>query len=288
MKHISNWTDGQCRISIERQLDQLALESGFLSNLSQGLRKIIPSLLDKLQGSVSMLSGVMSEDKTATVGTSQLTPRQKETLLKVKALDFLVFAEVPIQVPENFKGNFHSYLQALNGLSPKVYGGVSTLLGEYNAILSSFVNNREVQTGLKTHEALFRGVQGARDHREKIIRHYFPKTTGKSRLPLKEVLAKAGEFESTFRESNKLQGDHVRQNLTQINSMVQQATDLLKIVLKQVEENQNGKVSPEATMDISRGAYEVAKEVEHLASFHYQVMVALTTSDLLCSVVLDN
>lgn len=286
MKTIANWVDTTRHLAVEQQLEHLSLESGFLSNLSQGLRKIIPSLLEALQGSVSLLAGVVAEDTPQTTNTSQLTARQKETLSKLKALDFLVFAETPVQVPENFKGNLHSYLVTLNGLSPKVYSGVNALLGEYNVILSTFVNNKEVHTGLKTHQALFRGVQGAREHREKVIQHYFPKTTGVSRLPLKQVLTKAGEFESTFKEVNKLSTDHSRQNLTQLNAMVAQATDMLKIVLKQIEDHPNDKIGPEATMDISKGAYEIAKEIEHLAGFHYQVMVAIKTVDQLSTTIL--
>ena len=286
MKTIANWAVDKTSLAVEQQLEHLALEAGFLSNLSQGLRKIIPSLLEKLQGSVTMLAGVVAEDSAATIGNTQLTAKQKETLAKLKALDFLVFAETPVQVPENFKGNLHSYLVTLNNLSPKVYSGVNALLGEYNVILSTFINNKEIQTSLKTHQALFRGVQGAREQREKMIHHYFPKTTGVSRLPLKQVLSKAGEVEHTFKESNKLRGDSSKRNLTQLNDMVQQATDMLKVVLKQIEDNPNNKIGPEATMDISRGAYEIAKEIEHVAGFHYQVMVAIKSSDNLTTVVL--
>lgn len=288
MKSISNWINLDDRLAVEQQLEQLALESGFLSNLSQGLKKIIPSLLDKLHDAVGMLAGATSEVAPPTTSTiANLTSIQKQALQKMKALDFLVFAETPVQVPENFYGDLHSYLQTLNGMASKVYSGVIALLGEYNVILSSFINNREVQTGLKTHEALFRGVQGAREQREKVIHHFFPKATGKSRLPLRMIMKRGAELEPTFREANKLRGEHGKQNLAQVNAMVQQSVDLLKIVLSQLQNSPNNNVSPEATMDVSKGAYQIAKEVEHLAAFHFQLVTALKSVDDLCTTIMD-
>lgn len=289
MKNLNNWVDTTPTLSLESQMNQLALEAGFLTNLSQGLKKIIPSLLEKIRGATDMVDHAAEADTASQpVSNANLTPRQKEAIQKVRALDFLVFAQMPVQVPENFKGKIHDYIVTLNSLSPKVYSGVITLLGEYNAILSSFINNSEMQTGLKTHQALFRGIQGTRAQREKLIKHFFPKIDGKSKQPLKEIVARSSDLPSLFQDTNKLRTDHKKQNLQQINAAVQQSVDMLGIILKNLQEHKDSKVGPEATMDVASGAYEVAKEVEHLAAFHYQVITALASVEAISSLILDN
>lgn len=287
MNPICKLVDAQTTtLSLESQISQLALEANYLSNLSQGLKKILPSLVQKVKESLGMVSSTAPSDTVNGSSNFNLMSKQKEALQKMKALDFLVFAEVLVQVPENFKGNLHDYVVLLNNLSPKVYQEVNNLLGEYNVILSSFINNREVQTGLKTHEALFRRIQGARSEREKMMRKFFPKVDGKSRQPLKTIMHRGAELETVFKEVNKLKGTHQKQNLVQLQSMVQQSTDMLGIILKNIQDNPSTVVGPEATLDVAQGAYEVAKEIEHVAAFHYQVMTVLQTADLLVEVVM--
>lgn len=273
--------------SLDLQLEHLALEASVSFNMAGGLKSIIPGLLDQISTVSSVINNFLASDKQ-TESKINLTADQKLAVQKLKAVSLLNYGDIGVMTPENFKGNLHQYVVALLTLSPKVYGSINELLGEYNGILSSFITNREDKTTLKTHEAFFRRIQRARIERENAIKHFFPKVTGKSRLPMKEVLSRVAEFETLLVDINKLSHTQQNQNLGQVSNMVQQSTDLLNIIHKSIKEDTKMVVGPEATMNISKGAFEVAKEVEHLATYHYQVSVAIAVVKAFCTTIIEN
>lgn len=271
-------------LALESNLQRMSLEFQFGDNFVNSLREVIPGLTAKIDLAKTTVSEFFNAGQQY---EETLSKKQRKVVDKLKELDFLNFGELLITVPENFKGSLTDYVELLVAVAPKTYAEINALLGEYNAILSSFVTNKTDKTALRTHEALFRGIQRSRADREKALNLFFPRVTGKSKQRIKDVVQRFADVETLFKVSSKLTAIQTTQNLNLIQASVQQSVDLLNLILTSIESKETVVIGPEAAQNISAGAYEVAKEVEHLSVLYFNIMTALAAVDSLANVVIE-
>lgn len=286
MSLIASYFDGQSgEVSLEAHIERLSLEFQVLNNLTDNLKKILPDFTDKLEFFLPTISGFLN---TSSADTVKLSSKHKATVAKAKQCSFLNYGNMMVTVPENFNGNLPAYLNTLLELTPDTYGKIHQLLGDYNGILSSFITNKEDKTAIKTHTDFFLKIQVARTNRESKLKHFFPTVNGRSKVRLKDVISRMADVDDLFIASTKLTTVQNKQNLQQVDTELRGSIDLLKIIIGNINNKQTTSISPEAAMNISKGAYEVAKEVEHLSVFYYKVIIALKAVDSLADGILAN
>lgn len=259
-------------MSLESMIEHIAVESGVIANMLETFKKVVPSFLYQLRDTNKHISEL--SNTTDDLGV-KLNSKERKAIERARHLDFVTFGERIISAPENFKGDFIQYAVLLNHIATLAYQSQNTILAEYNHILSSFITNKEEKISLKDHTLFFNRVKQEREGLAEKLKDFLNPKVGTSKVKFREVLGRMGDLEPLLKETAKLSSQHSRAKLQDINNSVNQCVDLLNIIVTGVQDGSISNVSPNATMNISRGAYEVAKYVEFVGVIYFDITVFL-------------
>lgn len=259
-------------MSLESMIEHIAVESGVIANMLETFKKVVPSFMLQLRDTNSHLAETAKTNDEINI---KLNGKERKTLERAKHLNFITFGERIISAPENFKGDFIQYAILLNNIATVAYQTQNTILSEYNHILSSFITNKEEKISLKDHTVFFNRIKQEREAFAKELGQFLNPKVGTTKVKFREVLGRMADLEPLLKETAKLTSQHSRAKLQDINNSVNQSVDLLNIIVSGVQDGSITNVSPNATMNISRGAYEVAKYVEFVGVIYFDITVFL-------------
>lgn len=271
-------------VSLETHLEQIALESNYLVNMLETFKTAIPSFTNKIRDVVSHLSGIANTQDNLNQG---LTNKEHKALKIAKDLSFVGFGERIISIPENFKGSFIDYAKLLNLTATEAYQVQNTILAEYNVILSSFITNKEDRLALKDHTTFFNKIKDQREESGKKLGKFLNNKTGISKAKFRDVISRMAELEELIKVTSDLSSQHSRAKLQDIQSSVNHCVDLLDMIITGVKDGTITHISPNATMNISRGAYEIAKYVELVGIIYFDITVFLNCVDSMLEVIVN-
>lgn len=272
-------------LSLEQHLERMSLEANFLVNMIETFKGALPDFSLKIKEINTRLMAALGVKNTYRQGFSS---KEKNALFAAKHLDFLNFGARYMMVPESFQGQFLTYLATLNKLVPMLYTAESVVLSEYNLILSSFLTNKDDKVSLKDHTHFFKSVKSQREGFAAELKTFFPKATGTSRLQIKSVLSRMSEVDPLIEVGKKLADQHSQAKLHAISDQTTHCVELLDVLISRVRDGQFESISPNATLNISTGAYEVAKYVEFISVVYYDTMVALNCLDSFLDILTGN
>jgi len=263
------------KISLERQLEQLAIESNVLANVIDTFRNIVPDLKTKIfEFKDRLTSSATASDKEV----KHCEDLFRHLSPKTKYANYVNYSKTLVAVPESFKGNLLQYILLLNKLAPEVYSEANKLLGEYNFVLSTFISNKETKISIKDHTDIFHKAKTARERFSLEISAFFPTNNPQSRNYLGHVIERFYDLEKILDETKKLNNTHSKQNIKNIAELVNNSCDSLDIIIRNLQTQGVSNVSGNSAKNISEGAYEVAKYVEFVSAFRYnreQAIVAV-------------
>ena len=254
----------------EELLHVVAIESTMMTNVISTIQDVLPEFASNLKGLVRKLTGSFSETR---VMTSEIKNKEKKVFTALGQVGFMTVADKLVSIPENFQGNFQDYAKALIAISSEVYRVQNTVIAEYTTILSAFISNKEDKIALKDHTAFFKRTQGERERLSKQLAHFFPGNTGISKAKLKTVIARTNDIPPLLEEVRKLTEGQAKASLEGIQIGVNKCVSLLDMIIQDAEKGGMMKISPNAAMNISTGAFEVGKYVEFVSVVYHDVMV---------------
>lgn len=264
-------------ICVDRQMRRLALEASAISNVIETFKDTLPSLAERLFQQFTSLN--TTDDKKDEVQDIKL----KFGKLKVKLphASYLNYSKTLISVPEGFKGNLLDYVKVLSDMSTEIFQEANKTLGEYNFVLSSFITNKENKISLKDHTDLFVRIQRRREKMTTEIGSFFQSGNNVPKAYLSTAIARFNDLEVLVQSVEKLNQQRKNQNINDISAAVKKSLDLLKIIIDDTENNGIAKVSGNAAMNISSGAYELGKYVEFIAIYRFRVEQVVSTVEKL-------
>ena len=271
-------------VSLESHLERISLESEFLVNMLETFKTAIPSFVSKLRDANAHLFETAKAQDTLDI---ELSKKEKKALEYSKHLDFVGFGDRLISVPENFKGDYIKYAALLNTIATIAYQTQNTILAEYNQILSAFITNKEDKISLKDHTAFFNRIKAERESYTEKLGDFLNKKSGVSKMRFRDVISRMADLETLIHHASHLGSQHSRAKLHDINSSVNHSVDLLDLVVNGVQDGTIKNISPNATMNISRGAYEVAKYVEFVGLIYFDITVFLNSVNSMLDSILD-
>lgn len=271
-------------VSLESHLERISLESEFLVNMLETFKTAIPSFVSKLRDANAHLFETAKAQDTLDI---ELSKKEKKALEYSKHLDFVGFGDRLISVPENFKGDYIKYAALLNTIATIAYQTQNTILAEYNQILSAFITNKEDKISLKDHTAFFNRIKAERESYTEKLGDFLNKKSGVSKMRFRDVISRMADLETLIHHASRLGSQHSRAKLHDINSSVNHSVDLLDLVVNGVQDGTIKNISPNATMNISRGAYEVAKYVEFVGLIYFDITVFLNSVNSMLDSILD-
>lgn len=266
--------DEACTVSLESQINQLALESNVISNVINSFRNVIPNITDDLKAMALRLV------ETDTLTKEFITANQHFSKLERKIPDasFVNYSKTIVSVPEGFSGNMLNYLKFLDSLSTEIFKEANSVLGDYNLVLSSFISNKQDKISLKDHTTLFERIKERREEILKNIKQFFPSTSVNSRKRFGDVVERFGELPEIMKVLEHLNRERKGHNLKEIANAVRESVEMLDIVIEEVKKNGVTNVSGNSAMNISQGAYELARFVELVAIYRNMVDIAVTSA----------
>lgn len=280
-------------VSLERYLDIIALESSIAVNMLETFKKVIPSFAANLKNKNEYIKRTLAEFKFKLSSSSELNAKQKQLGTIIQNLDFLLYGETLTLVPENFVGHFPTYLKTLGEVSENSYKFIDNTLTNYNILLSSFITNKTSRIGtisLYSDNKFYSGegkeLKSITQYTD-VLKPFFPKNTGKTRVQLKRVLERFRDFDDIFDHTKRLNQIQTPPKIESLNRKVNDCVDLLDTIIESIRKNGIDTISPEVTNDIARSSYEMAKLVEFAAVNYHDSMVALNCVDFMVNDLID-
>ena len=265
-------------------LESLGNESIIVENIKTLFTEKLPNFITSIKSKLNFFDSIKDEEK---ISKGVLNDKYKIALKHIPALDFLLFADRIISVPEDFEGQLLDYLKILNQTFPMFSNQINDILDEYNLILASFVTNKEDKYSLQDHSRLFDLSRVKRESILSELKVFFPKDTGKTKKRMRDILKNFGELEPLVLTASKLNDQILATNLNQIKNRVNKAIDSLDIILKQMTNNEADRLSQEAALNISKGAFEIGKLIESYVIVYNDARIAVYSVEKLLDTIID-
>lgn len=269
--------EAETQVSVEQQLDRIAFESNFTSNLIELFKTTLPSVVQKIHEAVSS-SFIAKEPDAAVNFGRQLKGDYKSLSKKLETSNFINFKDMLIQVPEGFKGNFTEYLDFQDKVFNQVIANGNELLSEYSVILAAFITNKENKLSLKDHTGFYKKIQAQRVELAKGFDKFFNVNSDSPLQRLNQIIGRFEDVEDIVDKTVKLETNTKQSNLNEIQSSVKKISGYLDILIKQVQDDSVSNVSGSAARNIAEGAFEVAKFVEFISLFHFRTEQSVQTT----------
>lgn len=269
--------EAETSVSVEQQLDRIAFESNFASNLIELFKTTLPSVVQKIHEAVSS-SFIAKEPDAAVNFGRQLKGDYKSLSKKLETSNFINFKDMLIQVPEGFKGNFTEYLDFQDKVFNQVIANGNELLSEYSVILAAFITNKENKLSLKDHTGFYKKIQAQRVELAKGFDKFFNVNSDSPLQRLNQIIGRFEDVEDIVDKTIKLETNTKQSNLNEIQSSVKKISGYLDILIAQVRDNSVSNVSGSAARNIAEGAFEVAKFVEFISLFHFRTEQSVQTT----------
>lgn len=270
--------------NLELYLDRLALEGQVLSNVLGFFKDTLPSFARGLKDQMTLLGRSIS----------QIEPKSTQSLLasyetakeRLPALDFLVFGDRIIMVPEDFTGNLVAYVKTLTEIYRSIALIEKEVIKEYTLMLATFATNKDAKYSIKDHSEFFERIKAERERIQQELHVFFPKDTGKTQRRIRDVLDRWGDLEPLVKETATLNTLVTQTNVHDLQGSVQRAVDMLDVIMGQLKGDEIEKVSPEAAQNIARGAYEVGKYVELFGVIYHDARIAVNVTQQLLNTII--
>jgi hypothetical protein len=271
-------------ISLESHLQQIAMEGNFLTNMITTFRTALPAFVSKLRD-VNM--AFFNKTGQAKLVPLTLSSNDRNILDHMDMLDFLIFGDTYVMVPENFKGNLNAYAKELSRVAEAVFRMENKALQEYNMILSSFITNKDDKISIKDHTAFFTRVRNEREDLMGDLNKFFKNNNNKTRAPLRSVMQRFKDVEPFLEATTALTSTQNKASLDKIHNATNQCADLLDIIIKSMSEGKMDNISPEAANNIATGAYEIGKYVEFVSLVYFRISVLIAVGKSLLQDIAD-
>jgi hypothetical protein len=261
--------DFNSELSLELQLERLALEANFLPNVIASFKKTVNSLFAALKDSESAIKGLLDKKEVCLADIKIYG----ESIKITDKIIYTNYGERLISKPENFQGHFLDYAEVLNTVASDLYKLRSEIMPQYIGILSSFLTNKDDKISLKDYNHVYARVANERTNVTNKLKQFFPKDNGLTKVEFKKVIARLADLKPLYSQTTTLAKLQNKSNLTIIQNDVTQCTELLNMLIDEVNNGTITNISSNAALNIADGAYEIAKFVELIGIVYFDTMV---------------
>ena len=256
--------------TVERNLSQIAMEAGVLSNMVNSIKNIFPDLIETLRNSFSHAEGLPTIE-------IKLTNDQKFLIKEIGNFKYIDIAELSTQIPEGFVGTYSDYARTLIKVIEDISDVNGKVLQPYSIYLSTFLTNKDAKFNTKDQTRLYENMKKVREHHINDIGQFFKDSSNLSYAKIGQVIKRNADFNTVYNETGIIAKKIYSINIKTLNENIKRCLDMLDMIIDKIQKNEIEHVSPEVTQNLAFGAYEVAREIEFFSVIYYKVL-ALTTS----------
>jgi hypothetical protein len=251
-------------VSLELRI--LALESNFVSNMVDSFKNTFVTLVEKTTSSFSLAKSIALPTEHP---ITSITKQQNFVLKGIENIQYLDLAEITVIIPEHFNGNYVSYSVALIDSLHQLKTITTDVLKPFNIYLKQFLSSKEARLSSKSLESHYKNLAYKREHLiEKL--DIFRKVNVPTSSKLGKLINRKQDINTLYHNVNKLGTMLTQSDLHSIQGVVKESSDILNMIITQVEKDEITHVSPEVIMSLAHGVNEVAKEIECLAMVSFR------------------
>lgn len=258
--------------SVERNLNQIAMEAGILSNMVNSIKNIFPDLINTLRSSFSHTENLPEIE-------IKLTNDQKFLIKEISQFKYMDIAELTTMVPEGFVGNYLDYCKELIRIINEISDVNGKVLQPYSIYLSTFLTNKDAKYNTKDQTRLYNNMKNMREHHIKALGHYFKNSSTVSKAKIGQVIKRNSDFQTVYNETGIIAKKIGSINIKTLNENVKRCLDMLDMIIEKIQKNEIDHVSPEVTQNLAFGAYEVAREIEFFSMVYFKVLNLVASVD---------
>ena len=250
--------------SLELTLESIALEANILTNAVSTIRNLFPNLLRGISNSFN------KQDNLPEVEVLY-TKLQSSALYKLKHVNHLDLESLSVVVPEGFISDYITALKvSVDGIN-YMNNVANNVLKNYKVYVSMVISNRDDKISLKDHTPHYKDYARSRDIINQEFSKLYKKNSFEVSLPFTRLVKRNSDVNVIFHETNKLVDLLKMIDVRNVKDQTNSISDLLQIVIDQVEAKKIDNVSPETLKNLATGAYEVAKQVETFSACYFRI-----------------
>lgn len=269
--------------SLEEDMLYISREAGIISNLSEAIKNVLPNFKSKFVDISQTFAGFSSGKL---LDLKSITSKQKTAIENTKYLDYMIFGDYVVSVPDGFEGDLVDYGNALKRNFPIVVKTANDALDFLDNILSSFITNKNDSKVQSENLAFYTTLKKEREHRQSDVKKFFSGSArGRSYIKAKLIIKRMSDIKELVDLSNCLtDSDHIKQ-IRALQVKVDHCASMLDMIINQIKIGQLDNITPAAGKSITTGVFEVGKLVEDAGIYYFDTQTYLTTVDKLVNVI---
>jgi uncharacterized protein YoxC len=239
----------------------VALEAYNVQDLQGLIRRVFPSI----ESGISGFKGMFRTEPA--VG---LTSNQKEFSRKIEKRSFPSLMPVTAFVPE---GLIVPYMQYAQALFPAVEHAAKApgVINEFAIYLAQLVSNKSSIHETLSNKTVYTTLATTREAVNKAVGDCFQPGLTRTDVKVEDVIGRNAEWNDVFKSIGELSKLINSVERTHLQKKVEECSDYLERIRKQIDQGHYDKVAPEVIMNLADGAYQVGAELEFYSVMYYRV-----------------
>jgi hypothetical protein len=259
--------------SLELTLESISLEANVLTNAVSTIKNLFPNLLRGISNSFN------KQDSLPQVEVLY-TKLQNSALYKLKHVDHLDLDALSVVVPEGFISDYITALKvSMDGIN-YMNSVANNVLKNYKVYVSMVISNRDDKTSLRDNSSHYKEYARSRDIINQEFSKLYKSNSFEVSRPFTKLIRRNSDVNVVFHETNKLLDLLKMIDIRNVKDQTNSISDLLQIVIDQVEAKKIDNVSPETLKNLATGAYEVAKQVETFSACYFRIKTIVESIDV--------
>lgn len=250
-----------------KEIHELSLTIGVeafqLTEIAQIVKTKFSKLVDDLKDYFK--TPVTNEEAHQGVAVSKATAERQEKVRNfLKNHTMLTFKDYVIDVPIGFSGDLLKYAYELEQSVDYMLRVQSEIVDPFYVYVSSILSNKETRTVATDLTYDYVNNQKNRELLVDGLSKYF-KRGGNSRVKLLSVVKNNKDLSDLFRIKNEIVSHLETYDFNGLNSKLAKISEVLEAIIRQSNNGKMTDISPEALTSMTKGVYEVAKQVEFVS-----------------------
>ena len=265
--------------SLEHYIQDITLEAGIVDNMVLTLRDVLPNFLKQL------LPEIKEFDNIASTPAVKLSKDENEAIKKLRDIEFQYLRKITFDGPEGFTGSYLLFAKILNSNIEYILS-ISKTVKEYKTFLSGLLSNGDARLSTKDLSFKYKELAKEREAREDGLATFIKRGSYKVQLPIGEVFDRTSDIEAAITEFATIDKRMSLVDLKQLKNDVDACVDILNLLIQRINEGDIKNLTPAAAKSLSIGAYEMARNVQYVASAYYTILTGITGTNRLIEKIL--
>lgn len=244
--------------------EQIALELFSGADAKNLLINAIPKMIDNIKGFLNL--------HTTDEPAISLTVKENNFIRTISDKPYSEISLLGAFVPE---GLITTYLEYSTPLLHAVEHAsvISTkTISNYTTFLAKLASVNGYEKSSFNQESDYKLLEKQRDVINTEIGRCFKPGSSKTDVFVEDVIARGNEWAKVFEINTKMINLINSVNRKELNKKIAECSELLDLITKKIKNNEFENISKENVNNLSMGAYQIARELEHFSVTYYRVV----------------